>query len=135
MTIQSKKINCLSKELNVDEKIIVPLTVAKDSDAIPAPKFLNEFYGVLNEDELSIYKINSQGFFRKIYSLDGQVQNLDLNKFQEAEFGKGNGVLWLQTKYDKKVLIFTSNWKLDGAINFVKKLEEKIEIIDRKLLK
>lgn len=82
-----------------------------------------------------LYKINSKGFFKKEYSLDEQILELDINKFQSAEFGRGSGILWLQTKYDDKDLILTSNWKLEAAIKFVNSLETKIEIIDRKLLK
>ena len=135
MSIQSNKIVFLSNELNVVKDNILNLTVANVTDAIPAPRMLNEYFGVLNEEELLLYKINSKGLFKKVFSLDEYVLKLDINKFQSAEFGRGSGTLWLQTKYDDKDLVFTSNWKLEGAIKFVNILESKIEIVDRKLLK
>jgi len=121
--------------LNEAKENILNLTVPNQTDAIPAPKIWNEYFGVFKEEKLLLYKINSKGFFKKEYSLDEQILELDINKFQSAEFGRGSGILWLQTKYDDKDLILTSNWKLEAAIKFVNSLETKIEIIDRKLLK
>lgn len=94
----------------------------------------NEYYSVLENEEISLYRINSKGLFKKTYSLDNPGLKLDINNFQSAEFWRENGVFWLQTKYNQKDLIFGSNWKLEGTIKFINILETKMEIIDRKLL-
>jgi hypothetical protein len=55
--------------------------------------------------------------------------------FQKAEFGKGSGILWLQSVVNGKNLVFTSNWKLDGTKGFVEILNKSIGIIDYNLFK
>lgn len=135
MSAITNKVDFLSSELNVSKENIVFLNVTNASEPIPAPKMFNEYFGILEKEEISLYKIHSKGLFKKTYSLENVELKLDINKFQTAEFGRGSGTLWLQTKYNDKDLIFTSNWKLEGTMKFIKVLETKIKIIDRKLLK
>ena len=132
---QSKKIDYLKSELNIEESSIFNLTVANESTAVPTPKMLTEYFGVLNDEYIELFVVKSKGLFKKEYSLEIKTYKIRFKDFKTAEFGRGNGILWLQTKVLDQELIFTSNWNLEGSKNFIKKLEEKVTIVDIKLLK
>ena len=135
MSIQSKKIEFLSRELNVDIENILVVTSSNQGDYIENQKFLSEFFGVLNDAHLILYQIKSKGLFKKEYSLLPDTHKISYSDFEKAEFGRGGETLWLQTIVSGKTLIFTSNWKLESSKKFINILSEKIEIKDLKLFK
>ncbi|MBO5222472.1 MAG: hypothetical protein J6C26_09165 [Clostridia bacterium] len=84
-------------------------------------------------------KIGMQGYFAEITDKSLICTNEVLNvkreilfaSFQTAEFGIGNGLLWLQCTVERRPFVFCSarkNWKSPAAKLLLKKIGEHVKI-------
>ena len=63
------------------------------------------------------------------------VVTIGYNEFKKAEFGIGNGNLWLQCELEKGNLVFCSprkSWKSDAGKHLVESLEKVCLVEDKK---
>ncbi|MBW4258501.1 hypothetical protein KTG15_12525 [Methanobacterium sp. YSL] len=89
------------------------------------------YYCQVHLDHIDCYKVKSTGFFKKTYTLESNHQ-LHFKDVQKAEFGSGNGNLWLTLNLKQGDIVFTSggDWTSSAGQQFVQNLSQFVSIED-----
>lgn len=125
-----KKRAFLLNETKIDSNEVFILILGDQTPLLPGGLWTS-YYGHLQEDHILCYKVKSTGLFKKTYSIEGTYK-LWYKDMQTAEFGSGNGNLWLQMSFKQGPLVFTSggDWTSPAAQVFVQKLSQLVSVID-----
>lgn len=91
----------------------------------------HSYYCQVHQDHIDCYKVKSKGFFKKTYSIESS-HTLSLKAVESAEFGSGNGNLWLTLSLKQGELVFTSggDWTSPAGQRFVQNLSQFVSIVD-----
>ena len=134
MPKDNPRITFVSTEKNLDINKVTGVVVGGANGVVRGGTFSS--YVVYVKDESMIwYHVKSKGLFKKVYSIDEEVE-IDYSDFSSAEFGRGNGNLWLQCVIKDEFIAFTNpplGWKDSRTVKMIENIGKFVTIKDIEL--